>query len=90
MVTPTDDLTMATVGASVARHNLPWWHLVPFVLLTVLLLALPLLALVLLGGRAARALARMREWAEEHAWIVNEIVIAFFALLTVLDLVRSG
>ncbi|WP_030487640.1 GAP family protein [Micromonospora chokoriensis] len=90
VVTPTDDLTMATVGATVARHNLPWWHLVPFVLLTVLLLALPLLALLLLGDRAARALARMREWAEGHAWIVNEIVIAFFAVLTVLDLIRSG
>ncbi|MDG4778342.1 GAP family protein [Micromonospora sp. WMMD961] len=90
VVTPTDDLTMAAVGASVARHNLPWWHLVPFVLLTVLLLALPLLALLLLGDRAARALTRMREWAEGHAWIVNEIVIAFFALLTVLDLIRSG
>ncbi|KAB1949342.1 hypothetical protein F8271_01125 [Micromonospora sp. ALFpr18c] len=90
VVTPTDDLTMAAVGASVARHNLPWWHLVPFVLLTVLLLALPLLALLLLGGKAARALTRMRQWAEEHSWIVNEIVIAFFALLTVLDLIRSG
>ncbi|MEU4472789.1 GAP family protein [Micromonospora sp. NPDC023888] len=90
VLTPTDDLTMAAVGASVARHDLPWWHLVPFVLLTVLLLALPLLALLLLGGRAARALTRMREWAEGHAWIVNEIVIAFFALLTVLDLIRSG
>lgn len=90
VVTPTDDLTMAAVGASVARHDLPWWHLVPFVLLTVLLLALPLLALLLLGDRAARALTRMREWAERHAWIVNEIVIAFFALLTVLDLIRSG
>ncbi|MFI5928813.1 GAP family protein [Micromonospora sp. NPDC051543] len=90
VVTPTDDLTMATVGATVARHDLPWWHLVPFVLLTVLLLAVPLLALVLLGSRAARVLARMRSWAEGHAWIVNEIVIAFFALLTVLDLLKSG
>ncbi|MEW1584026.1 GAP family protein [Micromonospora vinacea] len=90
VATPTDDLTMATVGASVARHDLPWWHLVPFVVVTVLLLALPLLALLLLGGRAARVLTRMREWAEGHAWIVNEIVIAFFALLTVLDLIRSG
>ncbi|MGI5524699.1 GAP family protein [Micromonospora sp. CA-259024] len=90
VVTPTDDLIMAAVGASVARHNLPWWHLVPFVLLTVFLLALPLLALLLLGGRAARVLARMRQWAEGHAWLVNEIVIAFFALLTVLDLIRSG
>ena len=51
----------------------------PFVLLTVLLLALPLLALLLFGRRASRALTRMREWAERHAWIVNEIVIAFSA-----------
>ncbi|WP_433127959.1 GAP family protein [Micromonospora sp. CA-240977] len=90
VVTPTDDLTMAAVGASVARHHLPWWHLAPFVLLTVFLLALPLLALLLLGDKAARALTWMREWAEGHAWIVNEIVIALFALLTVLDLIRSG
>ncbi|MEU1746915.1 GAP family protein [Micromonospora arida] len=89
VATPTDDLTMATVGASVARHDLPWWHLAPFVLVTVLLLALPLLALLLLGSRASRVLTRMRKWAEGHAWIVNEIVIAFFALLTVLDLIRS-
>ncbi|WP_406077830.1 GAP family protein [Micromonospora sp. NBC_00858] len=90
VVTPTDDLTMAAVGASVARHNLPWWHLLPFVLLTVTLLALPLLALLVLGHRAARVLARMREWAEGHAWVVNEVLIGFFALLTVLDLARSG
>ncbi|PWR09497.1 hypothetical protein DKT68_12120 [Micromonospora acroterricola] len=90
VVTPTDDLTMAAVGASVARHDLPWWHLLPFVLLTVTLLALPLLALLLLGRRAARVLARMREWAQGHAWVVSEVLIAFFALLTVLDLIRSG
>ncbi|MEV4654586.1 GAP family protein [Micromonospora sp. NPDC049301] len=90
VVTPTDDLIMAAVGASVARHGLPWWHLLPFVLLTVTLLALPLLALLLLGHRAARVLTRMREWAEGHAWVVNEVLIAFFAVLTVLDLIRTG
>ncbi|MCO1596371.1 GAP family protein [Micromonospora sp. RHAY321] len=90
VATPTDDLTMAAVGASVARHDLPWWHLLPFVLLTVTLLALPLLALLLLGRRAARVLARMRAWAEGHAWVVNELLIGFFAVLTVLDLIRSG
>ncbi|MFF5177049.1 GAP family protein [Micromonospora sp. NPDC000316] len=89
VVAPTDDLTMAAVGASVARHDLPWWHLLPFVLVTVFLLALPLLALLLLGNRATRVLMAMRRWAEGHAWVVNELVIAFFALLTVLDLVRS-
>ncbi|MEU5910841.1 GAP family protein [Micromonospora sp. NPDC047527] len=90
VVAPTDDLTLAAVGASVARRDLPWWHLLPFVLVTVFLLALPLLALLLLGDRATRVLMDMRRWAEGHAWVVNEVVIAFFGLLTVLDLVRSG
>ncbi|MET8229250.1 GAP family protein [Micromonospora sp. NPDC005298] len=90
VVTPSDDLTMAAVGASVARHDLPWWDLLPFVLVTVVLLALPLLALLLLGPRAVRLLTRLREWAEGHSWVVNEVLIGFFALLTVVDLVRSG
>ncbi|MGC4781781.1 GAP family protein [Micromonospora zamorensis] len=90
VVTPSDDLTMAAVGASVARHDLPWWNLVPFVLVTVFLLALPLLARLVLGPRAVRSLTRMRDWAEGHSWVVDEVLIGFFALLTVVDLVRSG
>ncbi|MER7460515.1 GAP family protein [Micromonospora sp. NPDC126480] len=85
---PTDDLTMLSVGASTARHDLPWWHLLPFVLVTVLLLALPLLALLLLGSRAAAVLPRMRDWADRHSWVISEAVIALFLLLTVLDLRR--
>ncbi|NES29684.1 hypothetical protein GCE86_25750 [Micromonospora terminaliae] len=86
---PTDDLTMAAVGASVARHDLAWWHLLPFVLLTVGLLAVPLLILLLARGRAATALPRLRAWTDRHGWVVSEVVIAFFALVTVLDLVES-
>ncbi|WP_165944350.1 GAP family protein [Micromonospora sp. KC213] len=83
---PSDNLTMLTVGASAARHDLPWWHLLPFMLLTLLLLASPLLALVLLGRRAARVLPRIRDWAYHHSWIVSEIVIGFFILITGADL----
>ncbi|MFG1758053.1 GAP family protein [Micromonospora echinofusca] len=85
---PTDDLTMLTVGASAARHDLPWWHLLPFVLLTVGLLALPLLALLLLGHRAEVVLPRMRAWAQRNSWVVSEIVIGFFVLMTAADLLR--
>ncbi|SCG60699.1 GAP family protein [Micromonospora coxensis] len=83
---PADDITMVTVGASAARHDLPWWHLLPFMLLTLLLLALPLLALVLLGQRAERVLPRIRDWADHHSWIVSEVVVVFFILVTVADL----
>ncbi|MFC4019585.1 GAP family protein [Micromonospora sp. GCM10011542] len=90
VATPTNDLTMAVVGASVARDDLPWWHLLPIVLLTVSILALPLLALLLLlGRRATRVLPRMRTWAQQHVWVVDEVLIGFFALLTVADLLRS-
>ncbi|MFI7606899.1 GAP family protein [Micromonospora sp. NPDC049366] len=85
---PTDDLAMAAVGASSARHGLAWWHLLPFVLLTLLLLALPLLVLLIAGRHAAVTLPRIRGWANRHAWVVSEVVIAFFALVTVLDLLR--
>ncbi|WP_422753988.1 GAP family protein [Micromonospora sp. WMMD708] len=88
VVMPSDDLTMVTVGATAARHGLPWWHLVPFVLLTLLLLALPLLALLLLGDRADRVLPRMRDWADRHSWIISEAVVGFFLVLTVVDLLK--
>ncbi|WBB65739.1 GAP family protein [Micromonospora sp. WMMD812] len=88
VTSPTDDLTMAAVGASAARHDLAWWHLLPFVLLTLALLALPLLVLLLAGRRATSALPRLRDRANRHAWVVSEVVIAFFALVTVLDLLR--
>jgi hypothetical protein len=85
---PSDDLTMVAVGASAARHDLPWWHLLPFILLTLALLALPLLALLLLGHRAATVLPRIRDWARQHSWVVSEIVIGFFVLMTAADLLR--
>ncbi|WP_433388947.1 GAP family protein [Micromonospora sp. KLBMP9576] len=85
---PTDDLTMLAVGASAARHGLPWWHLLPFVVLTLTLLGLPLLALLLLGRRAEAVLPRLRDWAQGHSWVVSELVIGFFVLVTVVDLLR--
>ncbi|MGK5441139.1 GAP family protein [Micromonospora sp. URMC 105] len=86
VVMPADDITMATVGATAARQELPWWHLLPFVLLTLLLLALPLLALLVMGRRAERVLPRMRDWAARNSWIVSEVVIAFFILMIGVDL----
>ncbi|GGM01485.1 MULTISPECIES: GAP family protein [Micromonospora] len=88
LLMPSDDITMVTVGASAARHDLPWWHLLPFILLTLLLLAIPLLTLVLAGRHAAAELPRIRDWANRQSWLVSEIVIAFFIVLTGVDLLR--
>ena len=83
---PTDVITMITVGSSVAQNSEPWWHLLPFVGLTVLLLALPLIALSVLGSRAHALLPKIRDWMNENSWVINEIVIAFFLVITITNL----
>jgi hypothetical protein len=88
LLMPSDDLTMITVGASLARHDRAWWHLLPFVVLTVLLLALPLLGLLLLGDRARVWLPRLRDWANANSWLVSEVMIGFFVALTLVSLLR--
>jgi hypothetical protein len=51
-VFPTDILTSWAVGTYLSTHDDPWWQLLPFLLLTLLLLALPALLLLLFGQRA--------------------------------------
>ena len=81
-VFPTDILTSWAVGTYLSNHGDPWWHLLPFVLLTLLLLALPALLLLLFGQRAQTFLPKARDWMNTHSWVVNEIVIAFFVAIT--------
>ncbi|MFE0593705.1 GAP family protein [Micromonospora echinospora] len=87
---PTDEATMLTVAASLAGHHRPWWHLLPFAGLTLLLLSLPLLASSLLGRRAVTVLPKIRDWAETHAWVVSEAVILIFLATVVRDLLSSA
>jgi cytochrome c biogenesis protein CcdA len=81
-VFPTDILTSWAVGSYLSNHGDPWWHLLPFLLLTLLLLALPAILILLFGQRAQRFLPKAREWMTTNSWIVNEIVIAFFVGVT--------
>jgi len=81
-VFPTDILTSIAVGGSVARHGDPWWYVLPFVLLTLLLLAVPSLLLILLGARGQTLLPKIRDWMNNNSWIVSEIVIGLFVLIT--------
>ena len=81
---PTDLISMASVGAYLARHGEPWWHCLGFVILTVLVAGLPLIALLLMGGRAERTLPRLRQWMNDNSWVVNEAVLLFFLVMTLL------
>jgi len=81
-VFPTDIITSVAVGAHLASNDLPLVDAAPFVGLTLLLLALPALGVVLLGERAETLLPRIRDWMNDNAWVVNEVVLAFFLVLT--------
>ncbi|MEU7758342.1 MULTISPECIES: GAP family protein [Micromonospora] len=87
---PSDELVMASVAGSMAGHGRPWWHLLPFTALTLLLLALPLLALLLFGERADRLLPVFRSWTDRHSWLVSEAVILIFAAFVVADLASGS
>jgi hypothetical protein len=53
-----------------------------------MLLALPLLALLAFGQRAVAVLPKIRDWANEHSWLVSEAVILIFVAIVVSDLLR--
>jgi hypothetical protein len=82
-VFPTDILTSVAVGSYLAAHGDPWWHLLPFLGLTLFFLAIPSLLIVALGQRAHVLLPKVREWMTTNSWVVNEVVLAFFVLITI-------
>jgi hypothetical protein len=82
-VFPTDILTSVAVGAFLNNGGDPWWHALPFILLTLLLIALPALLVAALGERAQTFLPKLRDWMNTNSWVVNEIVIALFIAIEI-------
>jgi hypothetical protein len=78
---PSDLVTSLTVGAHLANDGDPWSYSIPFIALTVLLLALPALLVAGLGQRAQRVLPKIRDWMNANSWIISEVVIAFFIVI---------
>jgi len=81
LVMPSDLITMMTVSNLLAHADAPWWHTLLFMALTVVFAGVPLILLTALGARAEAQLPRVRQWISTNAWIVNEIVIAFFLVM---------
>ena len=86
-VFPTDILTSWAVGTYLSTHGSPWWHYLPFVGLTLLLLALPAILILEFGQRAQAFLPKARDWMKTNSWVVSEIVIVFFIILAINSLV---
>jgi hypothetical protein len=82
-VFPTDILTSWAVGTYLSTHDDPWWHYLPFVLLTLLLLAAPVLVVLLLGERGRLFLPKARDWMNANSWVVSEVVIGLFIGITI-------
>jgi hypothetical protein len=75
---PSDLMTSIAVGSYLGNHGDPWWHVLPFVALTILLLSLPALLLVVFGRRARDFLPKARQWMNDNSWVVNELVLLLF------------
>lgn len=81
-VFPTDILTSVSVGAYVAAQGDRWVDIIPFVVLTLLFLSLPALVATAFGERAQVWLPAARHWMNSHSWIVNEVVLGIFVVLS--------
>lgn len=75
---PSDIVTSISVGSFLGSHGNPWWHALPFVGFTLLLLGLPALLVAAVGDRAQEFLPKARDWMNDNSWIVSEVVIVFF------------
>ena len=78
---PSDLISSVVIGTHLANHGDPWWHALPFVLLTLFLLALPALMVLTLGRRAEASMPKIRDWMNTNSWIVSEVVLVFFIVI---------
>jgi hypothetical protein len=82
LVMPTDVITMVTVGVYLVRQDSSLINALPFILLTLLLVSIPLFLLLLLGARAETILPKVRAWMNTNSWVVSEFVIVFFLIIS--------
>jgi hypothetical protein len=78
---PSDLVTSVSIGGFLAGHGDPYWHALPFVLLTLTFLALPAIAVLAMGERAQAFLPKIRDWMNQNSWIVSEVVLVFFVAI---------
>jgi MFS family permease len=78
---PSDLVTSASIGGYLSSHGDPYWHALPFVFLTLLLLSLPALLVLGMGERAQILLPKVRDWMDHNSWIISEVVLVFFVVI---------
>lgn len=78
---PSDLVTSISVGGYLASRGDTFWHAIPFIGLTLLILAAPALLVLTMGSRASAILPAVRNWMDENSWIISEVVILFFIVI---------
>jgi hypothetical protein len=80
---PSDLIVMLTVATNLEQNGHSLGAAVPFILLTTLIAALPLLGYLVFHRRAVRAMPELRAWMNANSWLVNIIVCAIFIVLII-------
>jgi hypothetical protein len=78
LLMPSDIVVMLTVGSHLEQHHVKFGGALPFIGLTVLVAALPLLTLLLFRKRALRAMPGVRNWMNTHSWLINIVCCLIF------------
>jgi hypothetical protein len=78
---PSDIVTSFSVGSFIAHNGDTYLQALPFIGLTLLLLASPALGVALMGRRAQTTMPKIRDWMNDNSWIVSEVVLVFFIVL---------
>ncbi|NJP65115.1 GAP family protein [Streptomyces spiramenti] len=81
LLMPSDVVVMLTVGVHLAQGSAGFVGALPFIALTVLIAALPLLCRLLFRRRAAVLMPRLRDWMNGHSWLINIVVCLVFVAL---------
>lgn len=81
LLMPSDLIVMATVGVNLKHNDAAFVDALPFIGLTVLVAALPILAYLLFHRRAQRTMPKVRDWMTANSWLVNIIVCGIFLVL---------
>ena len=81
LVMPSDLIVMLTVATNLEHNGDSLADAVPFILLTTLIAALPLLGYLIFHRRAVSAMPKLRDWMNANSWLVNIIVCAIFIVL---------
>ena len=84
LLMPSDVIIMLTVGVNLVQSKSGLIAALPFIGVTILVAALPLLLFLLFHRRAQGFMPKVRDWMNSNSWLVNIIVCGVFIALIVL------